>query len=98
MDGFGGGHAVEDHVVELFGVVAVGVDSGVGAEGHLDSGGVGFAEVVALDLAYSALLGEEFFGHADLGAGLEDVVVAVDVHDEVSAVGLGEGDAFVVDE
>ncbi len=86
------------HVMELLCVVAVGINAGVGAEGHFDAGGVGLAEVVALSLADAALLGQLLLGHADLGADLEDVVVVVDVHDEVGAVGLGEGDAFVVDE
>ena len=49
-------------------------------------------------LADAALLGQLLFGHADLGAFLEDVVVVIDVHDEVGAVGLGERDAFVVDQ
>ena len=51
LDGLGWRHAVHDHVVELLGVVAVGVDSGVGAEGHFDSGLEGFAEVLALRFA-----------------------------------------------
>ena len=96
LDGLGGGHAVEDHIVELLGVVAVGVDAGVGAEGHLDPGSVGLAEVVALELADAALLGELLLGHANLRTDLEDVVVVVDVHDEVGAVGLGERDALIV--
>ncbi len=94
----GGCHAVHDHVVELLGVVAVGVDSGVGAEGHLYAGLEGFAEVLALEFAYAALLGGHLFGDAEIFGLAEDVVVVVDVHDEVGAVGLGEADAFVVDE
>ena len=46
----------------------------------------------------SALFDEVLLGHADFGPFLEDVVVVVDIHDEVGAVGFGHGDAFVVDQ
>ena len=84
--------------MELLGVVAVWVDSGVGAEGHLYACLEGFAEVLALEFAYAALLGGHLLGDAEVFGFAEDVVVVVDVHDEVGAVGLGEADAFVVDE
>ena len=78
------------HVVELFGVVAVGIDAGVGAEGHFHSGGVRPSEIVALDLADAALLGRVVPRSCRSWGRLEDVVVVVDVHDEIGAVGFGE--------
>ncbi len=98
LDCLGGSHAVHDHVVELFGVVAVGIDAGVGAEGHFYSGLEGFAEVFALDFAYHTFLGEHLLLDAEVFGFAEDVVVVVDVHDEVGAVGFGEADAFVVNQ
>ena len=84
--------------MKLLGVVAVGVDAGVGAEGHLDSGLEGLAEVFALEFADHAFFDEHLFLDAEVFGFAEDVVVVVDVHDEVGAVGLGEADAFIVDE
>ena len=51
LDGLCRGHSIHDHVVELLCVVAVWVDAGVGAEGHLDAGRDGLAEVFPLQLA-----------------------------------------------
>jgi hypothetical protein len=59
---------------------------------------MGLAKVVPLGLSYSPLFDEELLGHADLGAFLEDVVVVVDIHDKVGAVGFGHSDAFVIDQ
>ena len=97
LDGLRGAHAVLHHVVELLRVVAVRVNAGVRAEGHLDAGLEGFAEVITLGLAESAFLGGELFRDAEVPGFAENVGVVVDVHDEVGAVLLGEADAFIVD-
>ena len=76
----------------------MGVDAGVGAEGHFDSGGVkALRKFSRWSLPTMRSLTSSSFRMPKSSALPEDVVVVVDVHDEVGAVGFGDGDAFVVD-
>src|ERR1700730_10488928 len=92
-------HAPLHHFGELFGVIAVRIDSGVCAEGHPgDSGLPGVAKIFTLKAADLLLFFDRFGKHAGLGAFLKDKVIVIDVEHQIGAVLFRKGDAFVVDQ
>ena len=97
-DGLRWGHAEFHHVIKLFGVVAVRIDAGVGAEGHLHSGFNGLLEILTLKAAHHFFFLDIFLGQSKFRRFIQKIVVVVDVHDEIGAVLFGKADAFVVDE
>src|SRR5260370_2483646 len=98
LDGLDRLHAPFDHLGKLSGIVAVGIDAGVGGKGHFRAGLIGVAKVFTLEAADLLFLFDGLRQHSGLGAFLENEVVVVDVKDQISSVLLGEGDAFVVNQ
>src|SRR5256885_861325 len=98
LDGVDRLHAPLDHFAELFGVVAMRIDAGVGAESDFGASFERFAEIFPLKAADFLFFFDGFGEHARLFAHLQNVIVVVDIENEVRAVLLGEGDAFVIDE
>ena len=91
-------HAPLGHFGELLGVVAVRIDTSVGAESHLCTGLIRVAEILALQAAEFLFLFDGLGEHACFLAFLENVIVVVNVEDEIGAMFLGELDAFFVDQ
>src|SRR6266403_1531905 len=98
LDGIERLHAPFDHLAKLSRVVAVRVDAGIRAESHLRAGLKSMAEIFTLQAADFLFLFDGFGKHARFRAFLQNVIVVVNVEDEIGAVLLGEGDAFVVDQ
>ena len=73
-----------------------GYTAGVGAEGNFRAALEGLAKILALQAAFFFLDG--FRQHSSFGAFLKNEIVVVNVEDEIVAVLLGEGDAFVIDQ
>ena len=90
------GHAPFDHFGELPGVVAVGIDPGIGAEQQRYACGMRGAECFALFAADHAFLVETFGKHAVAGAFGQDIVVVVDIHVERGALFARQAKAGVV--
>src|SRR5258708_5105292 len=91
-------HAKLHHVEELLGVVAMRIDSSVGAERHLRAGFECFFKVFALQAADHLFLLYVFLGKPKLRSLIENVIVVIDIHDEISAMLLRHADAFFVNQ
>src|SRR6202158_2766880 len=76
----------------------MGIDAGIGAEGHFCAGLKCMAEILTLETSNLLFLFNGLGQHSSLRAFLENVVVIVDIKDKISSVLLGEGDAFVIDQ
>src|SRR5882672_1690346 len=98
LDGVERLHAPFDHLAKLSRVVAVWVDAGIRAERHLRAGLKGVAEIFTLQAADFLLFFDGLGEHSCFRAFLQNVVVVVNVEDEIGAMLLGKGDAFVVDQ
>src|SRR3954447_17338183 len=92
------GHSPLHHLRELTAVLAVRIDSGVGAEDHLHARADRPLEGLALLAADHPFLVETLLLRAIRSAGREDVVVIVDVHVEPGAMLLRQLDRGVAGE
>ncbi len=79
LNGFDRFHAPFDHLPKLFCVLAVGIHSGVSAEGDLRAGLVRVAEILTLQTPYLFFLFDGLRQHSGLGAFLQDEVIVVNV-------------------
>ena len=98
LNGIDGLHAPLDHFGELFGIVTVGINAGVGGKRHFCACLKGTAKIFALHAPDFLFFLDRFRQHAGLCAFLKNVIVVVNVEVEIGAVLLGKRDAFVVDQ
>ena len=89
LDGLHRRHAIPHHYGELFGVIAVRINSGVGSERHTDTRFQRALEIASLNFADHRILADELWQFAPTLRFALRVIGVVDIHREVHLVLLG---------
>ena len=91
-------HAPLRHGRELFRIVSVRINAGVGSKRHSSAGNTSPAKIGPLQFAKRSLFFHHFRQHPNLQSFRQNVVVVINIEDQERAVLLGQRDSFVVDQ
>ena len=91
-------HAVANHVRHLFGVIAMGINAGIGAVGDLDAHRNGFAEDFALRVGRIAVFLHGLGRPSFCGSDFVDVIAIVDIGDQKHAARLHHPQRLIVEQ
>ena len=94
----GWSHAELHHVEKLFAIVAMRINTGIGAKCHLDSGLDGSLKALSLQSPYHFFFVNIFLRQTELLRLTQNVIVVIDIHHQIGAAFFGQADPFIVNQ